>query len=912
MKFVLELLSVLTYLLVYGVSDIDTDTSFVMEGDSVTLKYGIGITQGYSVTNGWIIHDKGYFSSICVHMPVYPKKGNTSWRIQIFERLLGEEEKMVKCKYPNQGLSDRVKVNRNGSLTITNTTVTDSGDYYLVSILDGLKKEFSKEKSNTVVVRGFFSFDTDGVSVMEGDSVTLHTGVQMKQKEKIRWYFNHTAIARILGDLSNSCTDVQCNEDADERFRDRLRLDHQTGSLTIRDIKTTDSGFYDLLINRVRRRSHRGHSSSSNTKIFVVAVHGVPAAEQDEMKRKSVMEGESVTLDTRIMKNPNNSITWHFNDIFIAEIPGDQSEICTDVQCDADERFRGRLKLDQQTGSLTIMKTRTTDSGLYKLQIRSSRFSIIRTFSVSATNGVLVSVMKRDSVILKSGVKTNKQEKIRWIFNDTLIAEITGDLSKICADVQCEDADERFRDRLKVNHQTGSLTIRYTRTTDSGLYKLQIIRERIHEKHFSVSIHDVPAHKQDEMKRKSVKEGESVTLDRDVIKNPDNLIKWYFDQTCIAEIKGDLRKICTDKQCKERFSDRLELDHQTGSLTITNTTIPDSGLYKRMICSIKICIITSFSVNVTGGPPFSMKKGDSVTLHTGVKTNQQEEIQWYFNDTLITEITFNLSEICTNVRCKERFRDRLKVDEFGSLTIMNIRTEDAGVYKLKISGSLIKIFNVSVTSYSVGSGKVSVMEGDFVTLHTDVETNQQQEIIWRFNDTIITEISGDLSFICTDVQCNDEGTERFRDRLKLDHQTGSLTITDINTTDSGIYELQIISSSNSVWRIVSITVIGVSAAEQDQMNRKSVKEGESVTLETWLTEQEYMLQFLLFWCSWLHLLVLFYKCHSRRKYIRTQHNDQANGAEDSSSNQTDPLETNSPNESSPNQTESETASETLT
>ncbi|KAK2906694.1 hypothetical protein Q8A67_005679 [Cirrhinus molitorella] len=420
-----------------------------------------------------------------------------------------------------------------------------------------------------------------------------------------------------------------------------------------------------------------------------------------------------------------------------------------------------------------------------------------------------------------------------------------------------------------------------------------------------------------------------------------------------------------------------------------------------MICSIKICIITSFSVNVTGGPPFSMKKGDSVTLHTGVKTNQQEEIQWYFNDTLITEITFNLSEICTNVRCKERFRDRLKVDEFGSLTIMNIRTEDAGVYKLKISGSLIKIFNVSVTSYSVGSGKVSVMEGDSVTLHTDVETNQQQEIIWRFNDTIIAEISGDLSFICTDVQCNDEGTERFRfrDRLKLDHQTGSLTITDINTTDSGVYELQIISSSNSVWRIVSITVIGVSAAEQDQMNRKSVKEGESVTLETWVkinkpnnlmwhfnetriteinggkkicTDDEcedadlrlevnnqtgsltikntritdsglYKLQinsnstiritsvksfnvtvtadrtgiyapvsavlvFLVASAGFIYSC----KCHSRRKYIRTQHNDQANGAEDSSSNQTDPLETNSPNESSPNQTESETASETLT
>ncbi|KTF92014.1 hypothetical protein cypCar_00049622, partial [Cyprinus carpio] len=84
------------------------------------------------------------------------------------------------------------------------------------------------------------------------------------------------------------------------------------------------------------------------------------------------------------------------------------------------------------------------------------------------------------------------------------------------------------------------------------------------------------------------------------------------------------------------------------------------------------------------------------------------------------------------------------------------------------------------------------MERDSVTLHTNVETNQQGKIRWYFSDTRIAEINGDLSFICTDVQCKD-GDERFRDRLKLDHQTGSLTIMNIRTNDSGVYEL-IISS----------------------------------------------------------------------------------------------------------------------
>ncbi len=67
---------------------------------------------------------------------------------------------------------------------------------------------------------------------MEGDSVTLHTGVKANQQGRIRWYFNGIRIAQINGDLSKTCTDVQCNEDT-ETFRDRLKLDHQTGSLTI-------------------------------------------------------------------------------------------------------------------------------------------------------------------------------------------------------------------------------------------------------------------------------------------------------------------------------------------------------------------------------------------------------------------------------------------------------------------------------------------------------------------------------------------------------------------------------------------------------------------------------------------------------------------------------------------------------
>ncbi|XP_077081535.1 uncharacterized protein LOC143735289 [Siphateles boraxobius] len=219
---------------------------------------------------------------------------------------------------------------------------------------------------------GVFGVGSDKVSVMKGDSVTLYTGVETKQQEDIKWYFNDTRIAQISGDLSKICTDVQCNEGT-ERFRDRLKLDHQTGSLNITNTRNTDSGEYKVLIIS---------SSRNSEKIFSVTVHGFSAFELNEVNKQ---EGESVTLDHGEVRKPSDVMTWYFNDILIAEITGDQSKMCTDVQCN--ERFRDRLKLDHQTGSLTITNTRNTDSGEYKLQIiiNKSSFGISRVKRFSLT-----------------------------------------------------------------------------------------------------------------------------------------------------------------------------------------------------------------------------------------------------------------------------------------------------------------------------------------------------------------------------------------------------------------------------------------------------------------------------------------------------------------------------------------------
>ncbi len=127
------------------------------------------------------------------------------------------------------------------------------------------------------------------------------------------------------------------------------------------------------------------NSSRKILQQLLVCVSGVPATKRDEVKTN---KGESVTLDSGEIKKTNDVMTWFFKDTGIAQITGDPNKTCTDIQCNnGSEKFRDRLKLDHQTGSLTITNTRTTDSGLYKLQFSSSNssFSItrVKTFNVT-------------------------------------------------------------------------------------------------------------------------------------------------------------------------------------------------------------------------------------------------------------------------------------------------------------------------------------------------------------------------------------------------------------------------------------------------------------------------------------------------------------------------------------------------
>uniref|UniRef100_A0A673LG48 Ig-like domain-containing protein n=2 Tax=Sinocyclocheilus rhinocerous TaxID=307959 RepID=A0A673LG48_9TELE len=111
---------------------------------------------------------------------------------------------------------------------------------------------------------------------------------------------------------------------------------------------------------------------------------------------KSVLKGDSVTLNSSLTEiQTDHKIAWTFgtNRSLIARINRGAKKIL-DVP---DGIFRDRLKLDSQTGSLTIRNTRTTDSGLYEVTISNSSTETKHRFNATVYASLPVPVISRDS-----------------------------------------------------------------------------------------------------------------------------------------------------------------------------------------------------------------------------------------------------------------------------------------------------------------------------------------------------------------------------------------------------------------------------------------------------------------------------------------------------------------------------------
>ncbi|KAI7791570.1 hypothetical protein IRJ41_025915, partial [Triplophysa rosa] len=407
---------------------------------------------------------------------------------------------------------------------------------------------------------GVFGADADevkSVSVMEGHSVTLNTNeTDIEIVHMILWKFGpqETLIAKINKGANKTSVYVDV---LDGMFRDRLQVDDKT--LTITNTRTEDSGLYQMIVKSRRETSYR----------FNVTVYESSSGREGALTESvKVNEGYSVTLYTNttgvikwrfgVELQSNDVIEWRFRNELIAKV--DRGSIS--FFNGSDGIFIDRLKINNQTGDLTIIDFTYDLAGSYRLQITGER-EITKTFSVT---GTLLFVMEGESVRMNAGAPDRENYVIRWRFENSPLAELNRKTEIISTH------DERFRDRLKLDDWYGSLAITNITTDLSGLYEVIVDSNSgthtIHQS-YTVTVSD-------EVKSVSVMEGDSVTLHTDTqIQRYDN-INWDFgpQKYLLSATSGGSINVYNG-----RFRDRLQVDDQTGSLTITNTTTEDSGLY---------------------------------------------------------------------------------------------------------------------------------------------------------------------------------------------------------------------------------------------------------------------------------------------------------------------------------------------
>ncbi|XP_056615775.1 uncharacterized protein LOC130430640 [Triplophysa dalaica] len=155
-----------------------------------------------------------------------------------------------------------------------------------------------------VVSNGVFGVDADevkSVSVMEGDSVTLHTDLTHIQRyDKIEWIdeSQRALMAQIFTQAISIC------DGYDERFKVKLKLENQTGSLTITNISIIQSGLYKLKICN-NKTSYRRFN------VTVYARLPVPFITSDFLNCSSAEQSSNCSFLCSVTNVTHVSLSWY-------------------------------------------------------------------------------------------------------------------------------------------------------------------------------------------------------------------------------------------------------------------------------------------------------------------------------------------------------------------------------------------------------------------------------------------------------------------------------------------------------------------------------------------------------------------------------------------------------------------------
>ncbi|XP_073699659.1 SLAM family member 9-like [Garra rufa] len=206
-------------------------------------------------------------------------------------------------------------------------------------------------------------------------------------------------------------------------------------------------------------------------------------------------------------------------------------------------------------------------------------------------------------------------------------------------------------------------------------------------------------------------DGDSVTLNSNVAEiHEDEDMLWIFgaEKTLIAKIKRNKQNFFTyDDVLYGRFRDRLKLDNQSGSLTITNITTQHAGLYELQRSGIKLSSKT-FSVSVYARLPVPVISSNSSQCSSSSSSSSSQQncsllcsvvnvsdvtLSWYKGNSLLSSISVSDLSISLSLPLEVEYQDNNTYSCVINNPINNQTTHNINITQLcqPCSNSLLKL-----------------------------------------------------------------------------------------------------------------------------------------------------------------------------------------------------------------------------
>nr|XP_055073160.1 uncharacterized protein LOC129453124 isoform X3 [Misgurnus anguillicaudatus] len=426
---------------------------------------------------------------------------------------------------------------------------------------------------------------------------------------------------------------------------------------------------------------------------------------------------------------------------------------------------------------------------------------------------VSLSMTEGESVTLESGVtEIQRNDLILWTYGDTRIAQMNKEPGKI----SLYDGDNgMFRDKLHLNNQNGSLTITNISTEHTGVYRLEMISSGVLSKTFRVTVSaflPIPVITRDSTQSPS--SGSQCVLLCSVLNVRDVSLSWYKGNSLLSSISASDLNIRLSLSLEVEYQDTNTYScvlnnpfrNQTQHLNITQLCqiiTSAHGLHSGYIALICVLCGIAFAAAAVGiyckcKSGKAVKKGrETLNQVTNVQNghliqgDQIAEPDDVEGATFIQETNLQNSSFRWIDDELDDVAEKTSNQKTNSINSVYPEEEDD-----RLDDDVITMLTVS--------------ERESVTLHTGITTvKEDEEIEWKFAESrVIGQVQFKVIVLRTKTPDGEflfSNDERFKDRLQLDNQTGSLTITNMTTEDNGHYKLLI--SKKEVLKTFNVAVI---------------------------------------------------------------------------------------------------------